>query len=146
MAGRKKDTMEIRELLRHIQTTASDRAVARATGTHRQTVARYRRWAGTQRLLDGPLPPLEELHGVLARTEGPPPPPAGGGDALGRTHWGLVAAGPRAGGTVAPRVQPLSPLAPERPVGAQRRRRGTPPVVHARASPVQTPPEAPVAA
>ncbi len=75
MAGRKKDIMEIRELLRHIQTTASDRAVARATGTHRQTVARYRRWAGTQHLLDGPLPPLEELHGVLAHTDAPPPPP-----------------------------------------------------------------------
>ncbi len=34
--------MDIRELLRHIQVTPSDRAVQRATGAHRRTIQRNR--------------------------------------------------------------------------------------------------------
>ena len=60
--------MDIRELVRHIQGNGSDRAVARETGAHRKTVTRYRRWAEAQGLLAGPLPPLEEMHELLART------------------------------------------------------------------------------
>jgi transposase len=67
--------MDIRELLRYIQQTPSDRAVARATGTHRRTVQRYRQWASAQGLLSGPLPPLGELHALVAQTCPTPLPP-----------------------------------------------------------------------
>ena len=67
--------MDIRELLRHIQATPSDRAVHRATGAHRQTIQRYRAWATAHGVLDQPLPPLEELQHLLDRTFIPPAPP-----------------------------------------------------------------------
>ncbi len=67
--------MDVRELLRHIQTTESDRAVARGTGAHRKTVLRYRQWARAHHLLDGPLPSLEALQALLVETGNPAPPP-----------------------------------------------------------------------
>ena len=67
--------MDIRELLRHIQSTPSDRAVQRATGAHRQTVQRYRAWAAEHSLLRGPLPPIEDLQHLLDTTVIPSPPP-----------------------------------------------------------------------
>jgi hypothetical protein len=60
--------MDIRELLRHMQADPSDRAVHRQTGVHRQTVRRYREWAAEQGLLDGSLPPIEELQTLLEAT------------------------------------------------------------------------------
>src|SRR5260370_26319470 len=75
MAGRRKATMDIRELLRHIQQTPSDRAVARATGTHRRTVQRYRQWAAAQGLLSGPLPALAQLQQLVEQTCPVLPPP-----------------------------------------------------------------------
>ncbi len=59
--------MDIRELLRHIQRTASDREVARMTGAHRRTVLRYRRWATHQGMMSGTLPPLAELERLWRR-------------------------------------------------------------------------------
>jgi len=38
-------------------------------------VLRYRAWARTHGLLDGPLPPLEDLQALLVRTGNPAPPP-----------------------------------------------------------------------
>ncbi len=67
--------MDIRELLRHIQQTPSDRAVARATGTHRRTVQRYRQWAAAQGLLSGPLPALAQLQQLVEQTCPVLPPP-----------------------------------------------------------------------
>ena len=67
--------MDIRELLRQLRQTTSDRAVQRATGVHRQTVKRYRTWATAQGLLSGPLPPLPELEQRLRQTLPEPPPP-----------------------------------------------------------------------
>lgn len=67
--------MDIRELLRYIQQTPSDRAVARATGTHRRTVQRYRQWASAQGLLSGALPPLAQLHALITQTCPALPPP-----------------------------------------------------------------------
>jgi transposase len=75
MAGRRKDLMDVRELIRHLRATESDRAVARATGAHRRTVQRYRQWAQRQGLLAGPLPALEALQELLAQTGNPAPPP-----------------------------------------------------------------------
>jgi len=51
MSGRRKNIMDIRELLRHMRSTTSDRAVQRATGVHRNTVKEYRPSAERTRLL-----------------------------------------------------------------------------------------------
>jgi len=67
--------MDIREILLHLRQTASDRAVQRATGVHRQTVKRYRTWAAEQELLTGPLPPLPELEQRVRQTLPETPPP-----------------------------------------------------------------------
>lgn len=65
MAGRRLDTMDLRELLRHIQQTPSDRAVQRATGVDRRTVQHYRKWATDHSLLEGSLPPIETLQQLV---------------------------------------------------------------------------------
>jgi transposase len=67
--------MDIRELVRRLQRGQSNRAVAKALGIDRKTVARYRTWAAEQGLLTGPLPPLGELHQLLAGTMKSTPPP-----------------------------------------------------------------------
>jgi len=67
--------MDIRDLLRHIRSNASDRSVQRETGVDRRTVKQYRAWAREQGLLEGPLPPLEELQALVKRTLGSTPPP-----------------------------------------------------------------------
>jgi len=75
MPGKRKETMDIRELLRYIQHGESDRAVEKATGVNRKTVARYREWATEQGLLEEALPPLGELHRLLKETMNTTPPP-----------------------------------------------------------------------
>jgi transposase len=75
MPGQRKETMDIRELLRYIQHGESDRAVEKATGVNRKTVARYREWATEQGLLEEALPPLGELHRLLKETMNTTPPP-----------------------------------------------------------------------
>ncbi len=75
MAGRSIDLMDVREILRHLQTTTNLSAIQRATGLNRRTLMRYRAWAAEQGLLAGPLPPLDELQQLMARTLTPPPPP-----------------------------------------------------------------------
>lgn len=68
--------MDVRELLRHLRTTTSDRAVARTLGIHRKTVQRYRTWASNQHLLgDQPLPSLDQLQNLVLQTFHSPPPP-----------------------------------------------------------------------
>lgn len=76
MAGRSKDLMDIRDLIRHLRTTPSDRAISRSLGLHRKTVRRYRAWAEQHDLLgDTPLPALDELQALVQRTLTPLPPP-----------------------------------------------------------------------
>ena len=67
--------MDVREILRRVQAGQSDRAIARETGIHRKTVARYRVWAEEQGLLDSTLPSLSELHQRLEETMPVSPPP-----------------------------------------------------------------------
>jgi transposase len=75
MPGKRKKTMDIREILRHLRQGRSDRAIAAATGVDRKTVGRYRAWAAEQGLLSEALPPLGELHRLLEETmKGSPPP------------------------------------------------------------------------
>ena len=75
MPGKRKETMDIREMLRHLRQGQSNRAVAEAVGIDRKTVARYRSWATEQGLLEGPLPPLGRLHPLVEETLSSPPPP-----------------------------------------------------------------------
>jgi transposase len=75
MPGKRKGTMDIRELLRHIQRVESNRTVAQTLGVDRKTVARYRAWAAEQGLLEGQLPALGELHQLLKETMKTTPPP-----------------------------------------------------------------------
>ena len=75
MAGRRIDTVDIRELLRHLRDTTNDSAVQRTTGLNRRTIVRYRRWAEKQGLLEGALPPIEQLQALIATTLTLPPPP-----------------------------------------------------------------------
>ncbi len=62
MPGKRKETMDIREMLRHLRRGQSNRTVAKTMGMDRKTVARYRTWATEQGLLGGALPPLGDLH------------------------------------------------------------------------------------
>lgn len=67
--------MDIREILNHLRSAASDRQIHRDTGIARRTVKRYREWAQAQNLLEGPLPPLEELQALLESTQPGSSPP-----------------------------------------------------------------------
>jgi transposase len=75
MPGKRKETMDIREMLRHLRRRQSNRAVARALGIDRKTVARYRTWATEQGLLEESLPSLSELHRLVEETLDSSPPP-----------------------------------------------------------------------
>jgi transposase len=75
MPEKRKETMDIREILRRLQKNESDRAVAEAMSIDRKTVGRYHTWANEQGLLEGPLPSLSELHRLLEETMPVPPPP-----------------------------------------------------------------------
>ena len=65
MPGKRKDTMDIREILRRIRQGQSDRAIAKEVGIDRKTVGRYHTWAREQGLLDGELPALGELQRLV---------------------------------------------------------------------------------
>ena len=76
MPGRRKKTVDIRELILQMRKSNKDRAVQRDTGMHRQTVKRYRAWAAEQGLLsDAPLPALAELQKLVDETLAEPKPP-----------------------------------------------------------------------
>ena len=67
--------MDVREILRQIRAGESDHAIRRNLGVHRATVKKYWEWAVTQGLLEGELPPVEELQARLNATMAVPPPP-----------------------------------------------------------------------
>jgi transposase len=66
MANRRTPTMDVQEVVRLLQTGASDREVAQLVGRNRRTVARYRQWAEREGLLGGPLPSVGVLEQRLA--------------------------------------------------------------------------------
>jgi len=68
MPQRKKDAMDIREVLRRVRAGASDCAIARTLNMDRKTVRRYREWAAEQHLLEGELSVLPELQACLVTT------------------------------------------------------------------------------
>jgi transposase len=67
--------MDIREMLRYLQTGASNRQIAREMEVDRRTVSRYRHWAQAQGLLVGPLPPLQDLQALAEKTLATSQPP-----------------------------------------------------------------------
>lgn len=77
MAGRRTPLVDIRTVVRYLQASTSVSATGRATGLNRRTIMRYRTWAEQQGLLNPPrpLPSLEEMQELLARTFPPPPSP-----------------------------------------------------------------------
>ncbi len=75
MTNRRKNTMDIHALLLHIRAGSSDRQVERDTHIERRTVKRYREWAATHGLMEGPLPSLEALQPLLDQTMPTPLPP-----------------------------------------------------------------------
>ncbi len=60
--------MDIRAILHQIQQGASDRQTAAALKVNRRTVHQYRQWAEEQGLLNGPLPPPEQLQALINET------------------------------------------------------------------------------
>lgn len=60
--------MDIRELLVRIRAGESDRAIQEETGIDRRTVKKYREWAAGQELLEGDLPPVDELQARIDST------------------------------------------------------------------------------
>ena len=72
MAGRTLMTLDIRELVRRLRCGETDRAVSRALGVARKTVARYREMAERQGWLEGALPPVEALDESLKALMPPP--------------------------------------------------------------------------
>lgn len=75
MPGRRKKTVDIRELILNLRAYTSDRSVSRTMGVHRKTVKQYRQWAAQQGLLDGALPSLSELETLVRQTLSEKPPP-----------------------------------------------------------------------
>jgi transposase len=75
MPGKRKEAMDIREMLRRFQEGQSNRRIARDLGINRKTVDRYRAWAVEQDLLEGPLPSLGDLHQLLEETLNNASPP-----------------------------------------------------------------------
>ncbi len=65
MAGRRCEVTDIREVLRRLRAGDGDRRIARELGLGRNTVARYRRWARDQGLLQGDLPDPARLATLL---------------------------------------------------------------------------------
>lgn len=75
MPNRRKSPMDVRATLVLLRRGVSERQVAQQLGVSRGTVKRYRVWAAEQGLLEGALPPLEELQSLLASTRPVVAPP-----------------------------------------------------------------------
>ena len=65
MPGNRKETMDIREMLRRMQKGQSNRAIASELNVNRKAIDRYCAWAVGQGLLEDPLPSLSDLQELL---------------------------------------------------------------------------------
>jgi transposase len=76
MPQRKKDTLEIRQLLLHLRAHRSEREISHDTGLARDTIRRYKKWAKQHQLLDSEtLPEPQPLQCLLDSTLPPLLPP-----------------------------------------------------------------------
>lgn len=64
--------LDIRELLRQLRAQESGRAIHRATGLGRPTIAKYRRWAEQEGWLDPALAVVDRDPSALAESAGRP--------------------------------------------------------------------------
>jgi FixJ family two-component response regulator len=65
MSNRRKNVMDIRELINQLRQGASDRQISQDMHIARQTVKRYRKWAQASGVLEGALPKVETLQAML---------------------------------------------------------------------------------
>jgi hypothetical protein len=75
MPGRRLPTADLCNLLIHLRTRVSDRDLSRTTGVARGTLARYRKWAQQHNLIEGDLPPIDQIQTLLDQTLSPSLPP-----------------------------------------------------------------------
>lgn len=75
MAGKRKQIVDIYALLQHLRAGVSNRGIKRDLGIDRRTARKYREWAKKYGLLQGTLPPIEELYQLLEETMPPTQPP-----------------------------------------------------------------------
>lgn len=75
MSKRRKDAMDLRNMLHYLRQGTSVRETAKLVGVNRRTVEKYRQWAEEHDLLAGELPALEELAELLKETIPPSLPP-----------------------------------------------------------------------
>lgn len=75
MAGKRKKIVDIYALLQHLRAGASNRGIKRDLGIDRRTAQKYRDWAEEYGLLNGTLPPIEELYQLLEETMPTKQPP-----------------------------------------------------------------------
>jgi len=68
MAGKRKSIVDIYALLQHLRAGVSNRGIRRDLGIDRRTAQKYRAWAEENGLLQGTLPPIEELYQLLEET------------------------------------------------------------------------------
>ena len=68
MAGTRKKIVDIYALLQHLRAGVSNRGIKRDLGIDRRTAQKYREWAEEYGLLNGTLPPIEELYQLLEET------------------------------------------------------------------------------
>ena len=67
--ARRKDVMDVREVLRQLRMGEGNRAIARRMRSCRKTIAKYRMWAEERGLLEGDLPEAGVLDKVLKETD-----------------------------------------------------------------------------
>lgn len=75
MAGKRKKIVDIYALLQHLRAGASNRGIKRDLSIDRRTAQKYRKWAEEYGLLNGTLPPIEELYQLLEETMPSKQPP-----------------------------------------------------------------------
>jgi transposase len=76
MPQRKKDTLQIRQLLLHLRANHTERQIRLDTGVARDTIRRYKQWAKQHDLLGSPpLPDDAKLQALLDQTLPPLLPP-----------------------------------------------------------------------
>lgn len=75
MAGKRKKIVDIYALLQHLRAGDSNRRIKRVLGVDRRTAKKYREWAEEYGLLNGTLPPIEELYQLLEETMPTTQPP-----------------------------------------------------------------------
>ncbi|MBI2557628.1 MAG: hypothetical protein HYW13_09555, partial [Planctomycetes bacterium] len=67
--ARRKDAMDVREVLRQLRMGEKNRAIAKRVHSCRKTIAKYRQWATDEGLLEGELPDTGVLDNLLKESD-----------------------------------------------------------------------------